>query len=79
MCTGLEIAALVGAGATTAGTAHQAYQQNKQEAPRGPQAEKKPDVNLLRRRATQGLQGGPAGGGTALTPPATGRSTLLGQ
>lgn len=79
MCTGVEpivLASIIGAGATAASAA--LAPNPKIPAPKQTQAQRQPDVTALRRRATQGLasSGVPA---TALTAPATARSTLLGQ
>jgi len=80
MCTGVEpivLASIIG-GASTAASALLAPDAPKIPAPRQTQPQRQPDVTALRRRATQGLasSGVPA---TALTAPATARSTLLGQ
>lgn len=80
MCTGVEpvvLASIIG-GASTAASALLAPDAPKIPAPRQTQPQRQPNVNALRRRATQGL-GTSDVPSTALTAPATARSTLLGQ
>lgn len=81
MCTGIEpvvLASIIG-GASTAASALLAPDAPKIPAPRPTQPQRQPNVNAAwRRRATQGLSASDVPS-TALTAPATARSTLLGQ
>lgn len=85
MCTGIEIAALIGAAATTAGTAYQ-LSQGKPKQPTPVQATKDPNVDAFRRQNSGSMAPGAAlagnsstlmGGGSGTGN--VGTSTLLGQ
>lgn len=85
MCDPITIAALVGAAATTAGTAY-SLSQGKPKAPTPVQATKDPNVDAFRRQNASNMAPGAALAGNSSTMMGggsgtgnVGTSTLLGQ